>query len=101
MDAWSNPYIRLKVPERPSADASISRLRKAVLRPIMEDDQQIMEYYLPLDGHVGRLEESFEDPASMEVLERLKELGDLDGGDPQLDDTYKVSKEWRSRLTAP
>ncbi|KAL1406341.1 hypothetical protein Q8F55_008040 [Vanrija albida] len=69
-DAWSNSYIMIKFPERPSvatssdprAQASGERLSRAVLRPILEDDQQIMEFFLPKEEDLGRVSEMFENP---------------------------------------
>ncbi|WOO83865.1 RNA polymerase II-associated factor 1 [Vanrija pseudolonga] len=89
-DAWSNSYLMIKFPERPSvatssdprAQASSERLSRAILRPIVEDDQQIMEYFLPREEDLGQLSNILEHPMSEEALtemyEKVEEGGDVD-----------------------
>lgn len=89
-EAWSNSYLMIKFPERPSvatssdprAQASSERLSRAILRPIVEDDQQIMEYFLPREEDLGKLSNIMEHPMTEEDLaamyQRAEEGEDLD-----------------------
>lgn len=87
-EAWSNSYILVKFPERPSAvtalnptaTASTARLESAVLRPIVEDDQQIIEYYLPPEEGVDRLAHVYATPLDGDGVERLNQTAE-EGGD--------------------
>ncbi|ORX38474.1 RNA polymerase II-associated [Kockovaella imperatae] len=95
-EAWSNSYIMMRYPERPTAstsanphaEASSSRLNRAVLRPVMEDDQQIMQFLLPEEDTLPRLEHSFVDPIGNESYEQMKELTMNDPNDPQIDSVF-------------
>ncbi|KAK1927244.1 RNA polymerase II-associated [Papiliotrema laurentii] len=98
-ETWGNAYYLIKFPERPSgstaakpsAGASSPRLGQAVLRPVREDDQQLMEYYLPEEEHLERLSEAYEQPISSEQLEELRTLMEEDADDPRIDDMFKYA----------
>lgn len=87
-EAWSNSYILVKFPERPSAStalnptatASRARLESAVLRPIVEDDQQIIEYYLPGEDGVDKLAHVYATPLDGDGVEQLNTTAEA-GGD--------------------
>ena len=49
-----------------------------------------MEYYLPQDGHIERLEGAQQDPLSQEQLDELRMLVEEDPDDPKIDDVFKV-----------
>lgn len=94
-EAWSNSYILFKFPERPnaatssnpSAEASRGRLERAVLRPVVEDDQQLVDYFLPPEADLERLSTLEETPLTAEALERVTQLD----GEENLDEVYPVS----------
>jgi len=66
-------------------------LSRAVLRPIMEDEQQIMEYYLPREDDLDRLDGAFDIPIGPEELQQIRVLGEEDGSSPQIDAIFPVS----------
>lgn len=110
-DAWSNSYIMIKFPERPSAAtaanpgaiASRGRLDRAVLRPVMEDDQQVMEYFLPKEDDLDRLGEIEQVPLGEESMEKLREFQAEGGGREQgenIDEIMPVSALMLLWLTA-
>lgn len=65
-----------------------------------EDDQQLMEYYLPEEEHLERLSEAYEQPISSEQLEELRTLMEEDADDPRIDDMFKVSRKKYAALTS-
>lgn len=79
-ESWPNSYIMIKFPERPSAatvanpgaKASGPRLDRAILRPVMEDDQQIMEYFLPKEEDVENLTDLERAPLDNEAVEKIR-----------------------------
>lgn len=95
-ETWANSYIMIRFPERPSAataaypsaGASSRRLANAVLRPIKDDDQQIMEYFLPPEQDLDRLEDSFLRPAADKVVQQIRDLSAEDGSNPQIDEIF-------------
>lgn len=76
--------------QNPTASASSARLGKAVLRPIREDDQQFMEFYLPEDADLEKLEQSAEKPIDEERLTKLREMIDEDD-EANIDEVFTVS----------
>lgn len=80
-DAWANSYILFKFPERPSAatalnptsKASRARLDRSVLRPIVDDDQQLIDFFLPKDTDLARLSALEENPIDSATAETVRE----------------------------
>lgn len=66
-------------------------MAKAVLRPLREDDQQLMEYYLPQDGHVEKLQDAYSEPISLEKLKEVRAWMEEDADDPRIDEAFKVA----------
>ncbi|WVQ74973.1 hypothetical protein IAR50_004581 [Cryptococcus sp. DSM 104548] len=95
-DAWSNNYILLRFPERPSAatavnpaaGASSPRLAKSILRPIVEDEQQMMDFYLPQEEDVAKIDDAYSQALDEEPLERVLQLSADNTDDPEIDRTF-------------
>ncbi|KAK4688807.1 RNA polymerase II-associated factor 1, partial [Tremellales sp. Uapishka_1] len=93
-NAWSNPYILVRFPERPSsstahnpsAGASSPRLAKAVLQPILEEDLQIMHYYLPKEDDLERLGEVYKTAITSDAAEDVYEASRVDPKDPKINE---------------
>ncbi|WVQ82129.1 hypothetical protein IAT38_004257 [Cryptococcus sp. DSM 104549] len=95
-ESWSNSYILLRFPERPSAatalnpaaGASSPRLAKSMLRPIIDDDQAMMEFYLPQEEDLSQLEEAYEGAVDDEPLSKIMQLNQEDPDDPEIDKIF-------------
>nr|ODN89022.1 RNA polymerase II-associated factor 1 [Cryptococcus depauperatus CBS 7841] len=95
-ETWANNYIILRFPERPSAAtasapaacASSPRLSKSMLRPIVEDDQQMMEFYLPQEEGVSQLDQAYKQAVDEEPMEKIMQLNVEDPTDPQIDEIF-------------
>ncbi|ORY35540.1 RNA polymerase II-associated [Naematelia encephala] len=93
-ESWSNPYIMIRFPERPSAatainpsaSASDGRLARSVIRPIRDEDQQVMEFYLPREEDLEKLDEVYDKAVPDEVMEQVRDLAEQDGSDPRIDE---------------
>ncbi|RSH88788.1 hypothetical protein EHS25_003016 [Saitozyma podzolica] len=93
-DVWSNAYTMVRFPERPSAataanpsaGASSPRLAKSVLRPVIDDDLSLVEFYLPQEDALERLESAYDHPADEQIVQQIREIAEQDGKDPQLDE---------------
>jgi RNA polymerase II-associated factor 1 len=111
-EAWANEYIMIRFPERPSAataavclplvtklmqnpsaSASSPRLSTAVLRPIIEEDQQIMEFYLPKEDDLVKLDLAHDEAVDAERLQQIADIVAEDGNDPRLDGIFPVSQK--------
>ncbi len=76
----------LKFPERPSAataqnpsaKASRGRLDRALLRPVVEEDQALIDFFLPKEGDLSRLSSLEEHPVDSETAAEAVNLGDDD-----------------------
>ncbi|WVW85572.1 hypothetical protein I302_107610 [Kwoniella bestiolae CBS 10118] len=93
MHSWENSYALVRFPERPSAatvinpaaTASSPRLAKAILRPIREDeDQQMIEFYLPKEEDLTNLEDAYERAIPTEEVENVYAVSQEDPNDPAL-----------------
>lgn len=104
-DAWANSYIMIKFPERPSAatvanpgaTASKPRLERAILRPVMEDDQQIMEYFLPKEDDLGQLNTLETTPLDAADVEKLRSFNPEEHED-DIDTVFPVSPVIEERM---
>ena len=56
----------------------------------MEDDLQILEYYLPQEDDLDRLRTAYDQPADQQCVDQIKTLASVDGGDPQIDEIFTV-----------
>nr|KIR84867.1 RNA polymerase II-associated factor 1 [Cryptococcus tetragattii IND107] len=95
-EAWPNNYILLRFPERPSAATAINpaagasspRLSKSILRPIVQDDQQMMEFYLPQEEDLSKLDEAYGRAVDEEPLEKIMRLNAENPSDPEIDHIF-------------
>ncbi|TYJ53407.1 hypothetical protein B9479_005954 [Cryptococcus floricola] len=95
-EAWSNNYILLRFPERPSASTAVNpaagasspRLAKSILRPIVEDEQQMMDFYLPQEEDVAKIDGAYNQAVDEEPLQRILQLSADDTDDPEIDRTF-------------
>ncbi|ODN82326.1 RNA polymerase II-associated factor 1 [Cryptococcus wingfieldii CBS 7118] len=95
-EAWSNNYILLRFPERPSASTAVNpaagasspRLAKSILRPIVEDEQQMMDFYLPQEEDVANIDGAYNQAVDEEPLQRILQLSADDTDDPEIDRTF-------------
>ncbi|ODO06789.1 hypothetical protein I350_04148 [Cryptococcus amylolentus CBS 6273] len=95
-EAWSNNYILLRFPERPSASTAVNpaagasspRLAKSILRPIVEDEQQMMDFYLPQEEDVAKIDDAYNQAVDEEPLQRILQLSADDTDDPEIDRTF-------------
>ncbi|OXH09900.1 RNA polymerase II-associated factor 1 [Cryptococcus neoformans] len=95
-EAWPNNYILLRFPERPSAATAINpaagasspRLSKSILRPIVQDDQQMMEFYLPQEEDLSKLDEAYRRAVDEEPLEKIMQLNEENPNDPEIDHIF-------------
>lgn len=101
-ETWANPYSVIKFPERPSAATvavsipifpdqvqsdllqnpsavpSSPRLRKAFLRPGEDaDGAKLLDFYLPEEEDVARVDEILRTPMTTERLQELNESGQV------------------------
>ncbi|WRT68451.1 uncharacterized protein IL334_005427 [Kwoniella shivajii] len=98
VESWSNAYALIRYPERPSAatainpaaSASSPRLSKALLRPIKEDedDQQMIEFYLPNEEDLPRLAEAYDNAIPYDQVENIYAVSGEDPNDPTLEDIF-------------
>ncbi|WVR07529.1 hypothetical protein IAU60_004571 [Kwoniella sp. DSM 27419] len=97
IDSWSNSYALIRFPERPSAatsenpaaGATSPRLARSVLRPIVEDDdQQMIEFYLPKEEDVDHLNEAYDRAVPSGEVEHIIEVSGEDPNDPALSDIF-------------
>ena len=118
-EAWSNKYVILKYPERPTYDfyifresswsdkqltlqnaqvhASSPRLSKAVLQPLQMDDGYVMQYLLPEENGPDILEESYQHPMRADLYPKLVAIASEDAQDPRMGEIFPVSRLRASR----
>ncbi|WWD19106.1 hypothetical protein CI109_103564 [Kwoniella shandongensis] len=95
-DSWPNSYMIIRFPERPTAatalnpaaGASSPRLAKAIMRPVVDDEQQMMEFYLPQEEHLAKLDDAYERAVDKEPLENILALSAEDPLDPKIDEVF-------------
>lgn len=88
--------VRYLTPQDPSAtSASSALLASAILRPIREEDQQIMEYYLPGEDDLERLAGLHETPLDEDRMAKMLERVEQDSRDPVIDEIFPVSRSRR------
>ncbi|KAK8854750.1 hypothetical protein IAR55_003489 [Kwoniella newhampshirensis] len=95
-ESWPNSYMVIRFPERPTAatalnpaaSASSPRLAKAIMRPVVVDDQQMMEFYLPQEESLAQLDDAYERAVEKEPLENILALSAEDPLDPKIDETF-------------
>jgi hypothetical protein len=56
----------------------------------MEDDMQIMEYYLPREDGVEKLAMAYDTPIDLEKYNEVREMTQVDGNDPKIDELLPV-----------
>ncbi|OCF57219.1 RNA polymerase II-associated factor 1 [Kwoniella mangroviensis CBS 10435] len=97
VESWENSYALVRFPERPSAATAINpaatasspRLAKAILRPIREDeDQQLIEFYLPKEEDLTNLEEAYERAIPSDEVDNVYAVTQEDPNDPTLPDIF-------------
>ncbi|WWC63346.1 uncharacterized protein I303_105946 [Kwoniella dejecticola CBS 10117] len=97
IDTWSNAYALVRFPERPSAATAINpaatasspRLSKAILRPIREDeDQQMIEFYLPEEEDLSKLDQAYQRAVSPEQVDDIYRVSAEDPNDPVLETLF-------------
>ncbi|WWC71523.1 uncharacterized protein I206_105481 [Kwoniella pini CBS 10737] len=107
IDTWSNTYALVRFPERPSAATAINpaatasspRLSKAILRPIREDeDQQMIEFYLPKEEDLSSLDEAYEKAVSPDEVENIYNVSAEDPNDPALTEIFPHVQYDRIRM---
>ncbi|WWC90664.1 uncharacterized protein L201_005600 [Kwoniella dendrophila CBS 6074] len=107
IDSWANAYALVRFPERPSAATAINpaatasspRLAKAILRPIREDeDQQMIEFYLPKEEDLTHLEEAYDKAIPPEEVENVYAVSGEDPNDPALGDIFPHAQYDRIRM---
>jgi hypothetical protein len=49
-----------------------------------------MEFYMPRDDSIEKLDKSYSDPAGLEVMQRVGELSEENGADPEIDNIFPV-----------
>ncbi|BEJ16286.1 hypothetical protein CspHIS471_0508910 [Cutaneotrichosporon sp. HIS471] len=94
-DTWSSSYILLRFPERPSAataqnpSAKASRgcLDRALLRPVVEEDQALIDFFLPKESDLSRLTSLEEHPIDSETAAEAVELS-AEGNDEKVDEMF-------------
>ncbi|GMK55486.1 hypothetical protein CspeluHIS016_0205420 [Cutaneotrichosporon spelunceum] len=94
-DTWSSSYILLKFPERPSAataqnpsaKASRGRLDRALLRPVVEEDQALVDFFLPKEEDLSRVSALEEHPIDSEAAAEAVELS-AEGKDDKVDELF-------------
>lgn len=72
-------------------------MSRAVLRPIREDDQQIMEYYIPAEDDLQPLEQTYMDPISEKVTLEVAEVQQEEDGPKKARDIFPSVKYDRIR----
>lgn len=50
-----------------------------------------MEFYLPQEDALERLEGAYDHPADEQIVQQIREIAEQDGKDPQLDEIIMVS----------
>lgn len=94
-DTWSSSYILLKFPERPSAataqnpsaKASRGRLDRALLRPVVEEDQTLIDFFLPKEADLSRLSSLEQHPVDSETAAEAVNLS-AEGNDEKIDEMF-------------
>ncbi|CAK9781068.1 Paf1-domain-containing protein [Cutaneotrichosporon oleaginosum] len=94
-DTWSSSYILLKFPERPSAatalnpsaKASRGRLDRALLRPVVEEDQASIDFFLPKEDDLSRLSSLEEHPIDSETAAEAVNMS-AEGNDDKIDELF-------------
>jgi RNA polymerase II-associated factor 1 len=81
------------------AGASSPRLARAVLRPLRADDEQVMEFYLPQEADLSKLEDAYVKPVSHDQVEQVNALSEENGADIEIDDIFPVRHTSPIRLT--
>ncbi|OCF37974.1 RNA polymerase II-associated factor 1 [Kwoniella heveanensis CBS 569] len=107
IDSWPISYALIRFPERPSAatavnpaaGASSPRLAKSVMRPIREeDDTQMIEFYLPKEEDVARLDDAYVRAIPTTEIDHIKEVAAEDPNDPSLGDIFPHAQYDRIRM---
>lgn len=81
--------------QNPAATASSPRLAKAILRPIREDeDQQMIEFYLPKEEDLTQLEEAYDKAIPPDQVDNVYAVSGEDPNDPALGDIFPVSRHF-------
>jgi RNA polymerase II-associated factor 1 len=61
------------------------------LRPVVEDDIQLMEFFLPGEEDIGRLDDMYSIPTEESLLRQLQDLVDQGASAEQIDSAVPVS----------
>ncbi len=66
-------------------------MAQAVLRPVKEDEQQIMGFYLPAEEDISRLDDVALQAVDEAQMKNLEPLWAADGANPEIDKVFPVS----------
>jgi RNA polymerase II-associated factor 1 len=85
----------IKFPDRPGFTGaerpSSPRLKRALLFPRDAEGQQEIDYFLPREEDVSRLDDVFGRAVDSGVLEQVQGLAEEDAADPRIDELLPVS----------
>lgn len=76
---------------------SSPRLKRALLLPRDADGQQEIDYFLPKEEDLPRLDDVFSTAVDADVIKQVEEFAEEDAADPRIDDVLPVSPKY-SRL---